>query len=109
MAVIALKCPSIEVAVVDISHSRISAWNSNKLPIYEPGLEQVVNQCRGKNLLFSTNVEKHVHEADIIFVSVNTPTKIRGLGYILYISILGRKMLDLMIQITSPPPPLDPR
>jgi len=80
MAVIALKCPSIEVAVVDISHSRISAWNSNKLPIYEPGLEQVVNQCRGKNLLFSTNVEKHVHEADIIFVSVNTPTKIRGLG-----------------------------
>ncbi|TKY55044.1 UDP-glucose 6-dehydrogenase 1 [Spatholobus suberectus] len=80
MAVIALKCPSIEVAVVDISHSRISAWNSNKLPIYEPGLEEVVNQCRGKNLLFSTDVEKHVHEADIIFVSVNTPTKIRGLG-----------------------------
>lgn len=80
MAVIALKCPSIEVAVVDISHSRISAWNSNKLPIYEPGLEEVVNQCRGKNLLFSTDVEKHVCEADIIFVSVNTPTKIRGLG-----------------------------
>lgn len=80
MAVIALKCPSIEVAVVDISHSRISAWNSNKLPIYEPGLEEVVNQCRGKNLLFSTDVEKHVYEADIIFVSVNTPTKIRGLG-----------------------------
>ncbi|XP_027917884.1 UDP-glucose 6-dehydrogenase 5-like [Vigna unguiculata] len=80
MAVIALKCPSIEVAVVDISESRISAWNSNKLPIYEPGLEEVVNQCRGKNLLFSTDVEKHVHEADIIFVSVNTPTKIKGLG-----------------------------
>ncbi|KAK7330308.1 hypothetical protein VNO77_24498 [Canavalia gladiata] len=80
MAVIALKCPSIEVAVVDISHSRISAWNSQKLPIYEPGLEEVVKQCRGKNLLFSTDVEKHVHEADIIFVSVNTPTKIRGLG-----------------------------
>ncbi|KAJ1438890.1 UDP-glucose/GDP-mannose dehydrogenase, N-terminal [Sesbania bispinosa] len=80
MAVIALKCPSIEVAVVDISHSRISAWNSNKLPIYEPGLEEVVKQCRGKNLLFSTDVEKHVHEADIIFVSVNTPTKTKGLG-----------------------------
>ncbi|KAL2322095.1 hypothetical protein Fmac_026474 [Flemingia macrophylla] len=80
MAVIALKCPSIEVAVVDISDSRISAWNSNKLPIYEPGLEEVVNQCRGKNLFFSTDVEKHVHEADIVFVSVNTPTKIRGLG-----------------------------
>ncbi|KAJ1421836.1 UDP-glucose/GDP-mannose dehydrogenase, N-terminal [Sesbania bispinosa] len=80
MAVIALKCPSIEVAVVDISHSRISAWNSNKLPIYEPGLEEVVKQCRGKNLLFSTDVEKHVYEADIIFVSVNTPTKTKGLG-----------------------------
>ena len=80
MAVIALKCPSIEVAVVDISHSRISAWNSEKLPIYEPGLEEVVKQCRGKNLFFSTDVEKHVQEADIIFVSVNTPTKTRGLG-----------------------------
>ncbi|BAT76533.1 hypothetical protein LR48_Vigan01g274500 [Vigna angularis] len=80
MAVIALKCPSIEVAVVDISESRISAWNSKKLPFYEPGLEEVVNQCRGKNLLFSTDVEKHVYEADIIFVSVNTPTKIKGIG-----------------------------
>ncbi|MED6198327.1 UDP-glucose 6-dehydrogenase 3 [Stylosanthes scabra] len=80
MAVIALKCPSIEVAVVDISQSRISAWNSDKLPIYEPGLENVVKQCRGKNLIFSTDVEKHVQEADIIFVSVNTPTKARGLG-----------------------------
>ncbi|XP_027330940.1 UDP-glucose 6-dehydrogenase 1-like [Abrus precatorius] len=80
MAVIALKCPSIEVAVVDISHSRISAWNSKNLPIYEPGLEEVVKQCRGRNLIFSTDVEKHVHEADIIFVSVNTPTKTRGLG-----------------------------
>ncbi|CAL0307189.1 unnamed protein product [Lupinus luteus] len=80
MAVIALKCPSIEVAVVDISHSRISAWNSDKLPIYEPGLEEVVKQCRGKNLVFSTDVEKHIFEADIIFVSVNTPTKSSGLG-----------------------------
>ncbi|KAL1373222.1 hypothetical protein HN51_003212 [Arachis hypogaea] len=80
MAVIALKCPSIEVAVVDISQSRISAWNSDKLPIYEPGLENVVKQCRGKNLIFSTDVERHVQEADIIFVSVNTPTKARGLG-----------------------------
>jgi len=80
MAVIALKCPSIEVAVVDISHSRISAWNSDKLPIYEPGLEEVIQQCRGKNLLFSTDIEKHVYEADIIFVNVNTPTKTSGLG-----------------------------
>ncbi|XP_021893216.1 UDP-glucose 6-dehydrogenase 1-like [Carica papaya] len=80
MAVIALKCPSIEVAVVDISTARISAWNSDQLPIYEPGLDDVVKRCRGKNLFFSTNVEKHVAEADIIFVSVNTPTKTRGLG-----------------------------
>ncbi|KAF7806243.1 UDP-glucose 6-dehydrogenase 1 [Senna tora] len=80
MAVIALKCPEIEVTVVDISHSRIAAWNSDHLPIYEPGLEQVVQQCRNKNLFFSTDVEKHVAEADIIFVSVNTPTKSRGLG-----------------------------
>lgn len=80
MAVIALKCPSVEVAVVDISVARIQAWNSSQLPIYEPGLDDVVKQCRGKNLLFSTDVEKHVSEADIVFVSVNTPTKTRGLG-----------------------------
>ncbi|KAF5809353.1 putative UDP-glucose 6-dehydrogenase [Helianthus annuus] len=80
MAVIALKCPAIEVAVVDISVSRIAAWNSDHLPIYEPGLDDVVKSCRGKNLFFSTDVEKHVAEADIIFVSVNTPTKTRGLG-----------------------------
>ncbi|KAL8150218.1 hypothetical protein V2J09_020026 [Rumex salicifolius] len=80
MAVIALKCPEIEVAVVDISVPRINAWNSDQLPIYEPGLEDVVKECRGRNLFFSTNVEKHVAEADIIFVSVNTPTKTSGLG-----------------------------
>uniref|UniRef100_A0A7N0RJD9 UDP-glucose 6-dehydrogenase n=1 Tax=Kalanchoe fedtschenkoi TaxID=63787 RepID=A0A7N0RJD9_KALFE len=80
MAVIALKCPNIEVAVVDISAPRIAAWNSDQLPIYEPGLDDVVKQCRGKNLFFSTEVEKHVCEADIVFVSVNTPTKTRGLG-----------------------------
>ncbi|KAL8124663.1 UDP-glucose 6-dehydrogenase 5 [Apium graveolens] len=80
MAVIALKCPNIEVAVVDISEPRITAWNSDQLPIYEPGLDDVVKQCRGKNLFFSNDVEKHVCEADIVFVSVNTPTKTRGLG-----------------------------
>ncbi|KAK9707178.1 hypothetical protein RND81_07G178000 [Saponaria officinalis] len=80
MAVIALKCPEIEVAVVDISVPRINAWNSDQLPIYEPGLDDIVKQCRGKNLFFSTEVEKHVCEADIVFVSVNTPTKTRGLG-----------------------------
>lgn len=80
MAVIALKCPEIEVAVVDISVPRINAWNSEQLPIYEPGLDDVVKQCRGRNLFFSTDVEKHVAEADIVFVSVNTPTKTSGLG-----------------------------
>ncbi|KAK8938257.1 UDP-glucose 6-dehydrogenase 5 [Platanthera guangdongensis] len=80
MAVIALKCPAIEVVVVDISIARINAWNSDQLPIYEPGLDDVVKQCRGKNLFFSHEVEKHVFEADIIFVSVNTPTKTCGLG-----------------------------
>ncbi|XP_021821646.1 UDP-glucose 6-dehydrogenase 1-like [Prunus avium] len=80
MAVIALKCPSVEVAVVDIWDKRIAAWNSDQLPIYEPGLDDVVKQCRGKNLFFSTDVKKHVKEADIVFVSVNTPTKTTGLG-----------------------------
>lgn len=80
MAMIALKCPDITVIVVDISKPRIAAWNSDSLPIYEPGLDEVVKACRGKNLIFSTDVEKYVAEADIIFVSVNTPTKTRGLG-----------------------------
>ncbi|KAG8097573.1 hypothetical protein GUJ93_ZPchr0013g36275 [Zizania palustris] len=80
MAVIALKCPEIEVVVVDISEPRITGWNSDRLPIYEPGLDDVVKQCRGRNLFFSTHVERHVGEANIVFVSVNTPTKTRGLG-----------------------------
>jgi len=80
MAVIALKCPDVEVVVVDITAARINAWNSDVLPIYEPGLDDVVKQCRGRNLFFSTDIEKHIAEADIIFVSVNTPTKTRGLG-----------------------------
>ncbi|KAK7368342.1 hypothetical protein VNO80_10367 [Phaseolus coccineus] len=80
MAVIAFKCSKVVVTVVDISSQRINAWNSDHLPIYEPGLDDVVKQCRGKNLFFSTEVEKHVSEADIVFVSVNTPTKTHGLG-----------------------------
>jgi UDPglucose 6-dehydrogenase len=80
MAVIALKCPDIEICVVDISVACITAWNSDQLPIYEPGLDDVVKQCRGRNLFFSNDIEKHVAETDIIFVSVNTPTKTCGLG-----------------------------
>lgn len=68
MAMIALKCPEIEVVVVDINQQRIDAWNSDTLPIYEPGLDDVVKQCRGRNLFFSTDTTKHVGEADIVFV-----------------------------------------
>ena len=68
MAQIAMKCPELEVAVVDINESRIKAWNSDTLPIYEPGLMETVLACRGRNLFFSTNTHKHVGEADIVFV-----------------------------------------
>mmetsp|Transcript_15854 Transcript_15854/g.24693 ORF Transcript_15854/g.24693 Transcript_15854/m.24693 type:complete len:475 (-) Transcript_15854:95-1519(-) len=80
MAVIAKKCPNIRVTVVDISQKQIDAWNSNDLPIYEPGLPEVVDECRGKNLFFSTDIAKEIDEADIIFISVNTPTKTQGIG-----------------------------
>lgn len=79
-SVIALKCPDITVTVVDKSKERIAQWNSEKLPIYEPGLDEVVAKCRGKNLFFSTDIEKGIQEADLIFISVNTPTKTFGNG-----------------------------
>ncbi|KAJ8938595.1 hypothetical protein NQ318_020857 [Aromia moschata] len=79
-SVIALKCPDIKVTVVDLSKERIAQWNSNKLPIYEPGLDDVVNTCRGKNLFFSNEVNAAILEADLIFISVNTPTKTIGNG-----------------------------
>jgi UDPglucose 6-dehydrogenase len=80
MAVIALKSPRVKVTVVDLSEKQIAAWNSNQLPIYEPGLQEIVEQVRGKNLFFSTDIDVTIREADIIFVSVNTPTKITGIG-----------------------------
>merc|ERR1711966_352112 len=80
MAMIALKCPHIKVTVVDISQPRIDAWNSDELPIYEPGLDEVVKSCRGKNLFFSTDVVGAIRDSQMIFVSVNTPTKKTGLG-----------------------------
>ena len=80
MAMIALKCPDIQVTVVDMNASRIAAWNSDKLPIYEPGLDEVVRQARGRNLHFSTDVAGAIKAADMIFVSVNTPTKTYGVG-----------------------------
>jgi len=79
-ATIALKCPHVKVTIVDLNEARIAAWNSEELPIYEPGLDDVVKACRGKNLFFSTDVKGAIQEADIIFASVNTPTKIRGVG-----------------------------
>ena len=80
MAVIASHCPQHRVVVVDINEARIQAWQSDQLPIYEPGLEEVVRSARGRNLFFSTDVNRHIAEADIIFVSVNTPTKSFGQG-----------------------------
>ncbi|MCB1141362.1 MAG: UDP-glucose 6-dehydrogenase [Leptospiraceae bacterium] len=83
MAIIALKCPEIKVTVVDVNQNRIDAWNDEdltKLPIYEPGLADVVKECRGKNLFFSVDVDKAIDEAEMIFISVNTPTKSYGKG-----------------------------
>jgi len=80
MAVIAKKCPKVRVCVVDISQKQIDAWNSSKLPIYEPGLPEVVEECRGKNLFFSTDLTTEIQNADMIFISVNTPTKTQGIG-----------------------------
>ena len=80
MAVIAQKCPEHRVVVVDISRERIEAWQSDRLPVYEAGLREVVCEVRGRNLFFSTEIDRHIAEADIIFVSVNTPTKTFGQG-----------------------------
>uniref|UniRef100_A0A2S2NYS2 UDP-glucose 6-dehydrogenase n=1 Tax=Schizaphis graminum TaxID=13262 RepID=A0A2S2NYS2_SCHGA len=79
-SVIAMQCPHIKVTVVDISAQRISQWNSEKLPIYEPGLDDIVKKRRNVNLFFSTNIEESIKEADLIFISVNTPTKTFGVG-----------------------------
>lgn len=83
MAVIALKCPFIKVTVVDVNQQRIDAWNStdlDQLPIYEPGLKEVVAEARGRNLFFSNDVDKAIDEAQMIFMAVNTPTKTEGEG-----------------------------
>ena len=80
MAVIADRCPDCKVTVVDINSERIAAWNSDNLPIFEPGLDEVVKRRRGKNLFYSTDIAGGIKAADIIFVSVNTPTKTFGAG-----------------------------
>ena len=82
MAVIAMKCPDIKVTVVDLNAARIAAWNGplENLPIYEPGLAEVVAEARGRNLFFSTEVDKAIEKAEMIFMAVNTPTKTEGEG-----------------------------
>jgi len=80
MAMIAKKCPDVEVTVVDVNERRIAAWQSDDLPIYEPGLDEVVKEALGRNLFFSTDIDRAIRAADVIFVSVNTPTKTFGAG-----------------------------
>ena len=83
MSVIAYNCPEWQINVVDINADRIDSWNNqdlSKLPVYEPGLDKIVKKCRGVNLFFSTKIEENIAKADVIFISVNTPTKTKGIG-----------------------------
>ena len=83
MAVIAQQCPHLKVTVVDLNHEKILSWNHedfSKLPIYEPGLSEIVKECRGRNLFFSTDIDKAIIESEMIFMAVNTPTKTYGEG-----------------------------
>lgn len=83
MAVIALKNPHIKVTVVDVNQERINAWNAqnlDNLPVYEPGLAEIIAQTRNVNLFFSTQVNEAIQQAEMIFISVNTPTKTYGIG-----------------------------
>ena len=103
MAVIALKCKHIHVNVVDINQSRIDAWNDDNLdnlPIYEPGLADVVSEARGRNLFFSTNIDNCIKDADMIFIAVNTPTKTYGEGKgqaadLKYVELCARKIAEV--------------
>ncbi|GGD09980.1 nucleotide sugar dehydrogenase [Hyunsoonleella pacifica] len=103
MAVIAKKNPNIKVTIVDINQSRIDAWNNSdvsKLPIYEPGLAEIVEETRGKNLFFSTEIDKAIDESEMIFISVNTPTKTYGKGKgmaadLKYVELCARNIADV--------------
>ena len=105
MAVIAQKCPEINVTVVDINETRIAAWNDDdldNLPIYEPGLAEVVKEARGRNLFFSTEVDAAIDQAEMIFISVNTPTKTYGIGKgmaadLKYIELCARQIARVAI------------
>lgn len=103
MAVIAEKCPDIEVTIVDINARRIAAWNDetlDNLPVYEPGLSEVIRKTRNRNLFFSTDVTKAIQTADIIFISVNTPTKTYGMGKgmaadLKYVELCARQIAEV--------------
>ena len=100
MAMIAHKCPEHRVTVVDINQARIDAWNSESLPVYEPGLDAIVAENREKNLLFSTDVDAAIRESEMIFISVNTPTKTYGVGAgraadLRYIEKCARKIAEV--------------
>jgi len=103
MAVIAQQCPHIKVTVVDVNADRIAAWNDSELedlPIYEPGLKEVVAEARGRNLFFSTDVTAAIRESDMIFISVNTPTKTYGNGKgqaadLKYIELCARQIAEV--------------
>jgi len=103
MAVIAQKCPHIRVTVVDINPDRIAQWNHedvNQIPIYEPGLSDIVGACRGRNLFFSTEIEEGIRAADMIFISVNTPTKTYGAGKgqaadLKYVELCARQIAEV--------------
>ncbi|WP_298499331.1 nucleotide sugar dehydrogenase [uncultured Algibacter sp.] len=103
MAVIAKKNPNIKVTIVDINQARIDAWNDSdvsKLPIYEPGLADIVKETRGKNLFFSTDINKAIDESEMIFISVNTPTKTYGKGKgmaadLKYVELCARNIADV--------------
>ena len=103
MSVIAQKNPNIKVTVVDLNAQRISDWNNDdlsKLPIYEPGLDEVVDEARGRNLFFSTDVDKAINEAQMIFISVNTPTKTYGAGKgmaadLMYVELCARQIAKI--------------
>ncbi|XP_076126859.1 UDP-glucose 6-dehydrogenase-like [Alosa pseudoharengus] len=99
-SVIAQMCPEVVVTVVDVNEDRIRAWNSSCLPIFEPGLQEVVTSCRGVNLFFSTDIDSAIKEADLVFISVNTPTKTFGIGKgraadLKYIEACARRIAEL--------------
>jgi UDPglucose 6-dehydrogenase len=105
MSVIALKCPDINVTVVDLNKDRIDLWNSedlDQLPVYEPGLDEVVKIARGRNLFFSTDIEKAIASAEMIFIAVNTPTKTYGEGKgmasdLKFVELCARQIADVAI------------